>query len=54
MYEIALTAEFIDKVAAKANEICEEEGKKTINNEHLYKSLKVSVCLCRNWGWRVS
>lgn len=33
--------EFIDRVSAKANEICEKEGKKTINNDHLYKSLKV-------------
>ena len=33
-------SEFIDKISAHANDICEKQGKKTINNEHLFKCLE--------------
>lgn len=33
--------EFIDKISSHANEICEKEGKKTINNDHFFTALKV-------------
>lgn len=46
-----LTLEFIDRVSAQANDICEKEGKKTINNEHLYKSLQVRHPRFRSWAW---
>lgn len=46
-------AEFIDKVSAQANQICEKEGKKTINNEHFFKALNVHVHGSRKWAWAI-
>ena len=40
----SLNLEFIFKVTDKANELCEGEGKKTINSAHLYESLQVGRC----------
>lgn len=39
----AHNVEYIDKVGALSNEICEKEGKKTISTDHFYKSLKVKI-----------
>lgn len=37
-----MITEYIDRLGAVSNEICEKEGKKTINSDHFYKALKVS------------
>jgi hypothetical protein len=34
-----LSVEFIKLFASKANEICEREGKKTINTDHIQKAI---------------
>lgn len=40
-----LELEFVERVSTSANKICEESGKKTITNEHLYKALKATIFL---------
>ncbi len=32
-------------ISTEANEICEKENKKTINQEHIYQSLEVSILI---------
>ena len=43
-----IIVEFIDRVGAFSNEVCEKEGKKTISSDHFYKAIKVTIFLPRN------
>ena len=43
-------AEFIHLISSEANEICEQESKKTIAPEHIISALKVCLILSVNIG----
>ena len=50
--ELALTwpgLEFIHLISSEANEICEQESKKTIAPEHIIAALKVCLVISTKW-----
>ena len=42
-------SEFIHLISSEANEICDQESKKTIAPEHIISALKVRPCPCHYW-----
>lgn len=48
-HNYALLSEFIHLISSEANEICEQDSKKTIAPDHIISALKVQFLL----GWNV-
>ena len=42
---IQLTMSYLNILSDTANNVCNEEGKKTITPSHVAKALKVSICI---------